>query len=347
MTIWGESAGSTSVATHMVLNDGNPEGLFHAAFMMSGGPVKYEDYHRGQPFFDKYAEDIGCSAAADKIACIREAPYAKAYAAVQGQPNFLSYNSSLVPWYPRPDGTFLKDSPHRLIRTTGIADIPFVIGDMKDEGTLFSLVNQFDVTTDAQFKQYFKEIFFKNATQEQVDTLCDMYSEDPREGSPFDTGLANAVTPQYKRLAALIGDTTFETSRRDLLNLWASKRKSWSYQIEDSIPLLETIPLVPSLGVANLPLLGSFHVSDVVLYTFGTLPALVSKNTLNLMSTIISFTTTHDPNNHGLNLPYWPQYNTENRTLFRYKEDGPDLINDTYREEAFAYQNDNGDAFRI
>jgi carboxylesterase type B len=175
-----------------------------------------------------------------------------------------------------------------------------------------------------------------------------MYSQDPSEGSPFDTGLANALTPQYKRLAALVGDCTFQTSRRDLLNLFSSKRNAWSYQIEDSLPLLGQIPLINQLGVADLPALGSFHVSDVVLCTFGTLPASVSKNTLNLMSTIISFATTHDPNNHGLaDLPYWPRYNTDNRTLFRYKEDGPDLIPDTYREEAFNFQNDNGDAFEF
>jgi acetylcholinesterase len=85
----------------------------------------------------------------------------------------------------------------------------------------------------------------------------------------------------------------------------------------------------------------------VTLYTLGTLLAALSKNTLNLMSTIISFATTYDPNNHGLDLPYWPQYNTDNRTQFRYKEDGPDLIPDTYREEAFNFQNDNWDAFEF
>lgn len=347
VTIWGESAGSMSIATHLVLNDGDPEGLFHSAIMMSGGPGKFQNYHRGQEYFDKYADDVGCGNSTDKIRCIRQVPYEVAYAAVQAQPNFFSYNSTIVPWYPRADGKFLKDSPHKLMRKTGIADVPMIIGDMKDEGTLFSLFNQLSVTTDAEFKKYFKDIFFRNATQEQVDKLCDMYPEDPSAGSPFDTGDANAITPQYKRLSALVGDCTFQTSRRDLLNLFSGTRKAWSYQIEDSIPLLGQIPLISNLGISNLPLLGSFHVSDVTLYTFGLVPAALSKNTLNLMSTIISFATTHDPNNHGLNLPYWPQYNTDNKTLFRYKEDGPDLIPDTYREEAFDFQNENGDIFEF
>jgi hypothetical protein len=50
---------------------------------------------------------------------------------------------------------------------------------MTDEGTLFSLVSQLSVSTDAHFKQYFKESFFRNATQYQVDQLCDMYPQDP------------------------------------------------------------------------------------------------------------------------------------------------------------------------
>lgn len=31
---WGESAGATSVGYHLVMNDGNSEGLFHGAFMV-------------------------------------------------------------------------------------------------------------------------------------------------------------------------------------------------------------------------------------------------------------------------------------------------------------------------
>jgi acetylcholinesterase len=41
VTTWGESAGSQSIATHMVSNDGNTEGLFHSVIMMSSGPAKW------------------------------------------------------------------------------------------------------------------------------------------------------------------------------------------------------------------------------------------------------------------------------------------------------------------
>lgn len=52
VTIFGESAGSVSVATQMVLNGGDNEGLFRAAIMASGGILKLQDYRRGQGTFD-------------------------------------------------------------------------------------------------------------------------------------------------------------------------------------------------------------------------------------------------------------------------------------------------------
>ena len=52
VTIFGESAGSWSVATHMVLNNGDNEGLFRAAIMASGGILKSKDYHASQATFD-------------------------------------------------------------------------------------------------------------------------------------------------------------------------------------------------------------------------------------------------------------------------------------------------------
>lgn len=125
-----KSAGSMSIATQMVLNDGNTEGLFHAAIMASGGILKVKDYRQEQVTFDFIAEKSGCGSASDKLACLRTADYDLIYNAVQQIPNFFSYTSTKVPWYPRPDGTYLKDSPHRLLRQGSVADIPYIIGDM-------------------------------------------------------------------------------------------------------------------------------------------------------------------------------------------------------------------------
>lgn len=81
---------------------------------------------------------------------------------------------------------------------------------MKDEGTLFSLITQLNVTTDAGFKEYFKTIWWPSASDAQLDQLMTLYPNDATQGSPYDTGILNAITPQYKRLASLIGDYSFQ-----------------------------------------------------------------------------------------------------------------------------------------
>lgn len=75
--------------------------------------------------------------------------------------------------------------------------------------SLFSLAN-LNVTTNAEFSTYLKQTYIPNATDAQVAQIAAAYPQDPTQGSPFGTGLANALTPQYKRLAAVQGDLVRE-----------------------------------------------------------------------------------------------------------------------------------------
>ncbi len=55
------------------------------------------------------------------------------------------------------------------------------------------------------------------------------YTSSITAGSPFDTSILNAITPQFKRIAAFIGDAVFQAPRRFFINKAASKQKVWSY----------------------------------------------------------------------------------------------------------------------
>jgi len=50
----------------------------------------------------------------------------------------------------------LTKSPDKLIAEGNIANVPIMYGDLKDEGTLFSLVNSLNTTTDEDVIDYFK-----------------------------------------------------------------------------------------------------------------------------------------------------------------------------------------------
>jgi hypothetical protein len=84
-----------------------------------------------------------------------------------------------------------------------------------------------------------------------------------------------------------------------------------------------------------------------VLYAFAEIPEVLSKNSLNIMSTLIAFCNSLDPNTHGLNdLPQWPNYDPTERMQFKFAENGTEIFKDDYRTEAFDYINNNREVFR-
>lgn len=76
VVIMGESAGSWSVAAHLLWDEGEgATDLFRGAMALSGGPVMVEGAERAQPVFDHMVEKTGCSSATDKIACLKVADF--------------------------------------------------------------------------------------------------------------------------------------------------------------------------------------------------------------------------------------------------------------------------------
>ncbi|KAF8264822.1 carotenoid ester lipase precursor [Lactarius quietus] len=287
VTIWGQSAGSISVSLHMVTNGGNTEGLFRAAFMQSGSPTPTSDITAGQPYYDFLVERTGCSGSSDTLACLRAAPYDKLKAAMDSTPSISSYQSVALAWLPRVDGVFLVDAPQKLIQRGEVARIPFVSGDCDDEGTLFS-ISQTNITTPAELRTYLIDFFFPNATESQIDKLLRLYPQDVTQGSPYDTGTQNALTPEFKRLASILGDFVFQAPRRFFLKTVSDKQNTWSFL---------------SKRLKSVPVLGSFHETDIPnIYGGG-----------DLTDFLIQFATNLDPN--GLLSPHWPRYTASSPQL--------------------------------
>jgi carboxylesterase type B len=312
VTIWGESAGSISVATQMLVNGGNTEGLFRAAFMESGSPLPAGDITHGQKYYDDLVELTGCSGSSDTLACLRAAPYESLKAAMDTTPSTVSYSSLAFAWLPRVDGLFLVDDPQKLVQKGTIAPIPFVSGDCDDEGTAFSL-SQVNVTTDAELREYFSEFFFINITDAQMDEVLTLYPQNVTLGSPYDTGTQNAFTPQFKRIASILGDLVFQAPRRFFLNHSSEKQNTWSFL---------------SKRFKSLPILGSLHGSDLVnIYGPG-----------DLTDYLIHFVTNLDPN--GGSSPQWPQYTTSSRQLLTFLDDpvtNITITQDTYRTDGMEF----------
>jgi len=193
--------------------------------------------------------------------------------------------------------------------------------------------------TDADLRTYLTQFLWPEATNSDLDQLFALYPSDPSQGSPYDTGDQNALTPQYKRMASINGDLVFQATRRFVLDNVSGKQKCWSYcklLCCTCSPLSRRVSSnryshvrsnIVSKRLKNLPFLGSVHGSDVpVLYGGG-----------DLTNYLIQFVTNLDPNG-GSSTP-WPQYTPESRQLLTFY-DAPTASNitlDDFRADAIAF----------
>ncbi|KAI0322092.1 carotenoid ester lipase precursor [Amylostereum chailletii] len=308
VTIWGESAGAISVALHMITNGGDTEGLFRAAIMQSGGAIPVGDIEHGQKYYDAIVSDTGCGRSDDTLQCLRGLPYNTLKDAIDKSPNFFAYQGLVLAWLPRVDGIFLTGPPQHLVLQGSVANIPTIQGNCDDEGALFS-ISSTNLTTTAAVKGWLTEFMLPEAKSNELDLLLRHYPDSISAGCPFDTGLENALGPQFKRVAAIQGDVVFHGPRRFFLKNTAAKQKAWAFI---------------SKRLKGTPFIGSFHASDLV-NSFGD---------GELKDYIINFVTSLDPNG-GSSVPVkWPQYDLskpqavvfQDSTLFPVK-----VVDDTYR----------------
>ncbi|KAI0681827.1 carotenoid ester lipase precursor [Earliella scabrosa] len=280
VTIWGESAGSISVALQMLTNNGDPEGLFRAGIMSSGSLVPTGDITDLQGTYDLVVDQVGCSGASDTLACLRTVSSDSLLVAANMTPSLTSFGGLAIPYMPRADGVFIPEPIHQLARDGALAQVPFIIGDVKDEGTLFSL-GSFNITTDAEFADYIAQVWFPGASESDLALAIELYPSDPAAGSPFDTGDAYAFSPEYKRIAALQGDWFFHAPRRELLNLYSATQPTYNY--------------LSARG--SFPGVGDVHGSDLLI-AFG--PG-------DITNYLVRFVNDLDPN-EGSDL-HWPLFN--------------------------------------
>ncbi|KAF4622620.1 hypothetical protein D9613_009025 [Agrocybe pediades] len=186
-----------------------------------------------------------------------------------------------------------------------LRDLPFATlkaainkspGDCDDEGTLFSF-STLNITTEAQLQDYVQN------------TLPDL-----TQGSPYDTGVTNALTPQFKRLASLQGDLTFQAPRRFLLQNRSGKQTVFAFL---------------SKRFKTLPTLGSFHVTDLLNVYGGE----------ELTNYLVRIVATLNPNGFGSVL--WPQYTPQSPQMLTFLDGTipttPTM--DTYRGPQIAFLN--------
>ncbi|KAF8272604.1 hypothetical protein EI94DRAFT_1783500 [Lactarius quietus] len=159
--------------------------------------------------------------------------------------------------------------------------LPYVEGRHRQHSSIFSYHNT--RRTEAELRTYITEFFVSNAKDGQVDELLNLYPQNVTRGSPYDTGPQNALMPEFKCIASVLGDLV-------TLRVHASKHTS-------------TLSHTVSKRMKSLPILGSTHGSDLLnIYGEG-----------DLTDFLIHFATNLDPN-CGLS-PEWPRYTRSSQLM--------------------------------
>ncbi|OCH86430.1 carotenoid ester lipase precursor [Obba rivulosa] len=301
VTLWGGNAGSISAAFQMLNNNGDSEGLFSGAWMSGGFPLPLNNYSQLQGTYELLVNQTTCQDSSDTLECLRQLPYETLFNAMLNVPPDQRFGR----WQVVLDDDFIADQPETLLKQGRVARVPFVISDVEDEGTQTALNLTF-ITTDEDVANYLTVDGLPGLPQEQVDQILALYPSDPAAGSPFGTGDLYAIYPQYKRMAAIIGDLEFHAQRRFFLNETSHRQPAWSYLSKEF----------------KLPVIGATDISDLInLYGPG-----------DLTDRLINFVAHGNPNN-GTGI-FWPQWTISAPHQLNIQNDSSFTIeDDTFRSE--------------
>ncbi|KAJ7654748.1 carotenoid ester lipase precursor [Mycena rosella] len=335
VVIGGQSAGAISTSLLLLSNKQNSNTLFRGAFMESGSALKSPFLGEGQSDYDNLVAGTNCTDSPDTLDCLRRAPFEALMAAINKTPDFFSYRSLSLVWHPRIDGDVVAEDPLVSISRGQYAKIPIMTGICDDEGTIFALAEN-NITTDAQFLEYVHSNYLPASSQEEIARVGILYPDDPTQGSPFDTGTANQLTPEFKRIAAFGGDYGIIGPRRFLLEHASATQDTWSWGTFLSSTLANNL---------NNTSLGTYHGFDFPIWF-----RLDNASQTVGVDALINFVNTLDPNRPAAFSTieptiFWPKWNMPsaagNSSLLTFSD--PAVVNITaedFRVDAIRFLNE-------
>ncbi|GAA6023880.1 hypothetical protein JCM10207_000514 [Rhodosporidiobolus poonsookiae] len=318
VTIWGESAGASSVGYHLLGYGLTESPLFRGGILESGSPGLFQPKPTSSydESFASFLEDTGC----DSIDCVRGL-------------SLETFNSTATKyrWGIVIDGQLVPKSPTEQVRNGEFVPAALLIGTNTDEGASFG-ASGINTTADLTSYLYGSYPTLSNST---VDTLLSAYPDDPSLGCPFETG--DLVLPsglQDKRAKAMAGDFSMHAGRRRLSQAMAEKDVPvYSYRFnqpaQNSTVLQGVLHFVEVAYVFSVP--NEYKTAN----TLGNRPGDAELAKLTT-SQWVSFIHDLDPNNHGIeNVPEWPDYRTAPSNFVATRH-GSTVEADDYRADGIA-----------
>ncbi|KAJ7202153.1 Alpha/Beta hydrolase protein [Mycena pura] len=141
VTIWGQSAGAASVMYHLIAEGGEDKNLFHQA-MGDSPPMLYLPQYTDAYIEDLFMQFAGLAKCASSgngpaiMACLRAA--STKTIATAGSSTLANRTSSLYPFGPMADGSFIRERPIEAFQNGHFVRVPVLFGSNSDEGANWS-----------------------------------------------------------------------------------------------------------------------------------------------------------------------------------------------------------------
>jgi para-nitrobenzyl esterase len=214
VTIFGESAGSSDVCSHVA--SPRSAGLFHRAISQSGGCTAdlgtALTLAQAAAPIQSFAKALGCESTAGQLACLRQKPIDLVMQnAMQPNPMMDSgtaqFRFSVVIDGP---GGFLPKPARAIFDAGELNRVPYILGSNNDEGALF-LLGTAGPTTDAEYQAQLQMRYPSIAAQLAMVYPPAAFGGDPRKALERVIGDAGLVcgTHDSARKAAKAGLTVY------------------------------------------------------------------------------------------------------------------------------------------
>jgi para-nitrobenzyl esterase len=288
--IFGESGGGAKISTLLAMPAAN--GLFHKAAIQSGSMFRATDAETATKYSNSLMTRLGLTKVEDLV----KVPAYDLFKAAAGGPMELE---------PVIDGHSLMRHPWDPDAPEISADIPLLIGNDKDELSLFSLGNEnLYKLDDAGLRA---ELVKAKVPDDKADALLAFYKRDHPKESPSDL---------YFRIATDRG-ARYNAARQAELQLARGKANVFVYYCQWNTPLVD--------GKIR-----AFHTSDLPLTMRLTLFPESEELSKQLSGAWAAFARNSDPGQKGLP---WPAYTKENRATMVFDGAKSEAIIDPDRDE--------------
>lgn len=219
VTVFGESAGASSILHHLVMDGGKMDPLFNKMILMSPAYQSFFD-RRGtlEDVFHNFTRLAGCNEST--VACLRSAP---TEALIQAN---IDLNAAAPPGTfmvgPAPDGALIRQSPTLEFASgnywRGLDSA--ILSHVRDEATLFV---DGAVSTDADATKFLHQLFPPWADGLDAAIL--------RQYPPPSSAPHARFTDEGSRMRAIVQDSSFTCNVRNLDTAYAGKTWNMQYDI--------------------------------------------------------------------------------------------------------------------